>query len=176
MTDMPKILVLRLGHRRERDKRVSTHCCLVARAFGAESLIYTGERDANMEKTVKKVIEKWGGKFSVRYENNWRKFVKRWKGLRIHLTMYGLPLAAISKIRKLKKPLLIIIGSEKVPAEIYSLADYNISVTSQPHSEVAALAVFLHEFFSGKEINKKFRKAKLRIVPQEKGKKVLKLS
>ena len=63
------------------------------------------------------------------------------------------------------------IGGEKVPGEVYGLADYNIAVTNQPHSEVAALAVFLHEYFSGKELDKKFR-GRLKIVPQAAGKKI----
>ena len=59
-----------------------------------------------------------------------------------------------------------------MPPEIYALADSNIAVSSQPHSEVAALAVFLHEYFDGKELEKKFKNAKIRVVPQERGKKV----
>ncbi|MCC6052717.1 MAG: tRNA (cytidine(56)-2'-O)-methyltransferase, partial [Desulfurococcaceae archaeon] len=36
---MRKIYVLRYGHRPERDKRVTTHVALVARAFGASGFI-----------------------------------------------------------------------------------------------------------------------------------------
>ena len=111
-------------------------------------------------------MKNWGGPFSIKYEKNYRKIIKKYKTV-IHLTMYGMPLK--KEIRKIKKKrnILEIIGGEKVPAEIYYLADYNIAVTNQPHSEVAALAMFLHKY-SGKE--KKFRKAKLRIVPQKQGK------
>lgn len=165
------ILVLRLGHRKKRDKRISTHCCLVARAFGADGIVYTGEKDMGLESSLKKVVKNWGGPFYVKYEKSWKKLIKNWRGIKIHLTMYGIPLREkIAEIKRRKKDLLIVIGGEKVPGEIFSLGDYNIAITNQPHSEVAALAVFLHEFFKGKE--KKFN-GNLRIVPQEKGKKVL---
>ena len=87
--------------------------------------------------------------------------------------MYGLPVqTVIKKVRK-RRNVLVVIGAEKVPGEVYRLADYNIAVTNQPHSEVAALAVVLHEYFKGKELGKKFAKAKLKIIPQERGKKVI---
>jgi len=34
------------------------------------------------------------------------------------------------------------VRAEKVPAEMYDLADWNVAVDNQPHSEVAALASF----------------------------------
>ncbi len=173
MVDM-KIFVLRLGHRKERDKRVGTHCGLVARAFGASGMVYSGEKDAQMESSLKKVVRQWGGPFFVKYEKNWKRFFKKFRGIKIHLTMYGMPLQKnIDELRKSKKSMLIVVGSEKVPGEIYGTADYNIAITSQPHSEVAALALFLHEFSVKKE--KKFAKAKLRILPQESGKRVIKV-
>ena len=78
----------------------------------------------------------------------------------------------IKAIRK-KTNLLIIIGGEKVPAEIYKIVDHNISITHQPHSEIAALSIFLHEYFAGKELNKEFKNSKIRVIPQERGKKVI---
>ncbi len=164
------ITVLRLGHRSERDKRVSTHCGLVARAFGAEKIVYSGERDEGLLKSVNSVAERWGGPFKAVYEKNWMKVIKNFKGLKVHLTFYGLPIQKeIGKIRKAKNVLLIV-GGEKVPSEVYHAADYNIGVTNQPHSEVAALSVFLHEYFKGKELEKRFKNAKLRIVPHARGK------
>ena len=41
------------------------------------------------------------------------------------------------------KPAVVVVGGTKVPSEVFHLSDYNISVGNQPHSEVAALAVFL---------------------------------
>ena len=88
--------------------------------------------------------------------------------------MYGIPL--IEKLEELKKKekILVIVGSEKVPREVYEIADYNISITNQPHSEIAALAIFLDKIFDGKEFFKEFENAKLKIIPCERGKKVIK--
>jgi len=168
--------VLRLGHRINRDARISTHCGLVARAFGANEIIFSGENDAKLIEGVKKVAKRWGGKFYIKYEKNWKKTIKSYKKKKFsicHLTMYGLPIN--KEIRKLRKRgnLLLVIGGEKVPGEVYVESDHNIAVTNQPHSEVAALAIFLHEYFKGKELNKKFIKARLRIIPQVKGKGVI---
>jgi tRNA (cytidine56-2'-O)-methyltransferase len=169
------IFVLRLGHRIGRDKRISTHCGLVSRAFGAKAIFYSGEKDKALEESVKGVVREWGGPFEIKHVKNWRTFVKNFRGKKIHLTMYGLPVQKrISEIRKTRQ-LLIIIGGEKVPGDIYQFADFNISVTSQPHSEVAALALFLHEDLQGKELGKRFQKARRRIVPQARGKKVIQI-
>ena len=169
------IKVLRLGHRLDRDSRISTHCGLVARAFGAKEIIFSGEYDKKMIESVEKVSDEWGGPFSVKYEKNWRKVIQSFKGIKVHLTMYGIPIQdKIQNIRK-KRNVLVIVGGKKVPGEVYTLADYNIAVTSQPHSEVAALAVFLHEYFQGRELAKKFKRVKMKIVPQERGKKVIRM-
>jgi tRNA (cytidine56-2'-O)-methyltransferase len=169
------IIILRLGHRLGRDERISTHCGLVARAFGADSIIYTGEEDNGMIEGLKETSQRWGGKFSVSYEKNYRKVIeahKKRKFFVVHLTMYGLPIQKqISKIRNNKK-VLVVVGGEKVPGDVYHMADANIAVSNQPHSEVAALAVFLHEYFKGKELDKNFAKAKIKVVPQKAGKKV----
>ena len=66
---------------------------------------------------------------------------------------------------------MIIVGGEKVPPEVYQMADYNLQVTNQPHSEIAGLALFLHEYLGKKAHTKKFPKARLRVIPQERGKK-----
>jgi len=171
-----KVWVLRLGHRLHRDERISTHCGLVARAFGAEKIIYSGDRDISVVNSVKRVVDKWGGPFEVEYEKNWKDVIKRWKGLKVHLTFYGLPIQdKINEIRKHKKDLFVIIGGEKVPGEVYSLVDYNISVTQQPHSEISSLCYFLDELFEGKELEKRFKNARIKIVPQERGKKTISL-
>lgn len=165
------IVVLRLGHRLFRDKRITTHCALIARAFGADKLIYSGEHDAKLESSVKKVAEKWGGNFKIEYAKKPFKAIKDFKGKTIHLTMYGIPYK--KKLRKIKKQknLLIIIGGEKVPREIYKLADYNIAVGNTPHSEIAALVILLNEISGIKE----FKDAKLKIIPREHGKKIVKV-
>lgn len=171
-----QVFVFRLGHRISRDHRISTHCGLVARAFGAGGIIYSGDPDRSLLESVKHVSEQWGGKFRVSYEKGWKKTVKGYKrkGFAVvHLTVYGMPVRkTIGKIKK-KSKILAVVGGEKVPWEMYDLADFNVSVTGQPHSEIAALALFLDRLFSGKELDKKFAGAKKRVVPQERGKKVI---
>ena len=169
-------MVLRLGHRKERDKRVTTHVCLTARALGADGVILSGERDDKIIATVKKVAENWGGKFSVKYEGNWKRAILGAKKKRFavaHLTMYGERLQDVVKGLRKKRNLLVVVGAEKVPSDVYSLADFNVAVGSQPHSEVAALAVFLNDISGGRWQARKFPGARLRIVPQARGKKVL---
>ena len=168
-----KTKILRIGHRKARDARVSTHCGLVARALGAQEITYSGQKDPELLESISKVTKKWGGSFKARYEKNWKKEIQKHKGQKIHLTMYGLPIQKqIQKIRANKQDKLIIIGSEKVPPEVYQLATHNIAVTNQPHSEIAALAVFLHELYQGKELTKKYKKPKTRITPSARNKKV----
>jgi len=169
-----RIKVLRLSHRAFRDQRVTTHCALVSRAFGAEGFVYSGERDLKLEATLKKVSENWGGRFSCEYVDNSMKYIRKWRGVVVHLTVYGLPVRKVApKLKKIRQPLLVVVGGEKVPPEVYQAADWNVAVTGQPHSEVAALAITLDRIFGGRELEKMFAKAKLVVVPQERGKKVL---
>ena len=139
------IEILRLSHRIRRDPRISTHVALVSRAFGADKIYYSGDHDSSLENSVNKIVKQWGGSFKIEYIKDPLKLIKSSKSKIINLSMYGLPLEnEISKIKK-HKDLLIIVGSEKVPIEIYKLSDYNISVTQQPHSEVSSLAILLEK-------------------------------
>lgn len=166
-----KIAVLRLGHRPQRDKRLTTHVCLVARAFGAKKVFLT-TRDIKIKESIEKVVKKFGDSFKVEFCENWEKFIKKWQGVKVHLTMYGENInTLINKIPR-NRDLLVVVGAEKVPGKLYELADYNLAVSNQPHSEVAALAVFLDRYFKGKQFKLKFKRAKLKIVPSERGKRV----
>ncbi|MDT7888174.1 MAG: tRNA (cytidine(56)-2'-O)-methyltransferase [Desulfurococcales archaeon] len=172
-----RVYVLRLGHRVGRDKRVSTHVGLVARAFGASGIIYAGDEDREVISSIIGVIDRWGGDgFEVSYTESWRRTIEEWRkggGCIVHLTMYGIPVDdAIDQIRTCKD-LLVIIGSEKVPREVYELSDYNISIGSQPHSEVAALAIFLDRLFRGEELRIGYTDARIVIVPSPRGKYIL---
>ncbi len=174
---MPKVVVLRYGHRTVRDYRVSSHCCLVARAFGAKQIIIDGERDESILKSISDVSARWGGKFKVEFADGWKKTVEEYKKkgyFVVHLTMYGLSLQKKIRTIKNKEKILVIVGSQKVEPGVYELSDLNISVTLQPHSEIAALAVTLDRIFGGKELEKKFSGAKIRVKPMKKGKNVVK--
>ncbi len=173
------VTVFRLGHRFVRDDRITTHVFLVARAFGAGGVIYSGQRDEKLEEKVDDVTEAWGGPFQVEYEKNWQRSMEKWReagGEIVHLTIYGLPIQdTIQEIRDSPKDKLIVVGGAKVPGVVYRMSNWNVAVTSQPHSEVSALGIFLHELFEGRELTKNFEGAKLGVVPQREGKRVIKL-
>jgi tRNA (cytidine56-2'-O)-methyltransferase len=170
-----RLSVLRIGHRLVRDDRVTTHAALVARAFGADRIYMTGV-DQSVRNTVASVSRRWGGiGFDVEVIRDWKSLARNWKkegGKVVHLTMYGVNLDNIVGSLDKKSRILVIIGAEKVPREAYELADYNIAVGNQPHSEIAALAIFLDRIFKGKQLMKVFPDSKLIIVPTEKGKMV----
>lgn len=170
------VTVLRLEHRLKRDDRLSTHIGLSARALGANEVIFSGDKDDKLVESVKQVSAAWGGKFKVSYEEKWKPIIAnaKKKGIPvIHLTAYGEQIQKkMTKIRK-NKDVLVVVGSAKVPGQLYLISDYNIAVGNQPHSEVAALAVFLHEYFKGKELDKVFKKAKIKINPSARGKDVV---
>jgi tRNA (cytidine56-2'-O)-methyltransferase len=168
------ISVLRIGHRLVRDDRVTTHAALVARAFGADMIYMTGV-DQSVSDTVASVSKRWGGKFKVEVIQDWKSLAKAWKkegGKVAHLTMYGINIDDIIERLRKESKVLVIIGAEKVPQEVFELADYNIAISNQPHSEIAALAIFLDRTFRGKQFKKTFADAKLKTAPTEKGKNV----
>jgi tRNA (cytidine56-2'-O)-methyltransferase len=163
------IEVLRLGHRRARDARLTTHVCLTARALGAEA-VTVAEKDAALEKTVNDVTKRFGGPFEVRTGVPWRPFVKDWKthGVVVHLTMYGEAFTPVFE-RLRDKDVLLVVGAEKVPPELYKLADYNVSIGNQPHSEVAALSISLDRLTRTQWPEKHFEGA-VEIRPNPRGK------
>ncbi len=164
------ITILRLGHRPARDKRVTTHVALTARAFGADRIL-VATKDTDLERTVRAVVRKFGGSFEIETGVAWRPLVRSWRGTKVHLTMYGLPIGEV--LPKLPRDdLLLVVGAEKVPAEVFQLVDWNIAVGNQPHSEVAALAVFLDRLFEGQGLGRPFQ-GRLRIRPSPRGKDVV---
>ena len=167
-----KVYVLRIGHRLVRDDRVTTHAALVARAFGAEKIYMTGI-DQSVAETVSSIGKRWGGRFEVETIEDWKSVARKWKkdgGTIAHLTMYGVNIDKAMKTLRTKKNILVIIGSEKVPREAYELADHNVAVGNQPHSEISALAIFLDRIFRGRQLGTEFSGGRLKIVPSEKGK------
>jgi tRNA (cytidine56-2'-O)-methyltransferase len=174
---MTRIVVLRMGHRIPRDWRLTTHVCLTARALGAESVIISDIEDKEVVAKVRDVADRFGGEFSVESGTPWKQVIHQWKqsgGIVVHLTAYGLPLPeVIHAIRETGKDALVVVGAEKVPGELFGAADWNVSITNQPMSEVAALAVFLDWFQSHEEFEKDFVNSKIRIVPSKNGKHVI---
>lgn len=168
------IEVVRIGQRLVRDDRVTTHVALVARAFGCTKIFMT-EVNPEIKDTLEKINRTWGGNFVVEFIDNWKSIVKKKKGEYkvIHLTMYGENINDVDEQLKNEENLLIVVGAEKVPREIYELADYNIGIGSQPHSEISAFTVFLNSIQKGEQFKSNFSEAKRKIIPTKKGKNVL---
>jgi tRNA (cytidine56-2'-O)-methyltransferase len=170
-----QIIVLKLDHRPERDKRLTTHVGLTARAFGATGFWTSGLRDPHISESIHQVSDQWGNQsFEVITGINWRTCIRKWKEERgevIHLTMYGLHVDnVIPKIRSSPRQKLIVVGGPKVPLEVFKLADFNVAIGHQPHSEVAALSIFLDRLLEGQGLHLKFPDATLEIEPKSHGK------
>jgi Uncharacterized protein conserved in archaea len=129
-----------------------------------------------VRKSLAKASDLWGGRMNFECGVNGHDYVKAWKssgGEVIHLTMYGLAVdEVIGEIASSPSPKLIVIGAEKVEPFYYKAADYNVAIGWQPHSEIAALAIFLDRLFKGQGDAINLYDAKAVIVPSERGKRV----
>jgi tRNA (cytidine56-2'-O)-methyltransferase len=178
---MSRIVVLRWGHRPERDARLTTHVALTARALGATGIILSDIEDKKIQEAIQKVTENWGGEFFFEMGIPWKKAVKDWRandGVVVHLTAYGENIGAEDVLERIKssgKDILVIVGSQKVPGAFFSdeVSDFNVAIGNQPHSECASLAVFLDRLSGGKALVRRFENAKVRIIPQKRGKKIV---
>lgn len=149
---------------------MTTHVALTARALGADE-IWVSTKDLSLEKSVTGVVARFGGGFAVKTGVDWRKAIRSWEGTVVHLTMYGERLSeALTTLPD--DNLLLVVGAEKVPREVYDLAHRNISVGNQPHSEVAALAIFLDRLKGGKTLERD-HKGRMKIIPNPRGKTVV---
>jgi tRNA (cytidine56-2'-O)-methyltransferase len=118
-------------------------------------------------------MERWGGQFFCEDAVSWRSCIRSWKakgGTVVHLTMYGINLPDVIDGIRAHEKIMVVVGAEKVPGEMYGLADFNVAVTGQPHSEISSLALFLDHLFSGAELSGTFPGAKIRIIPSRAGK------
>lgn len=170
-----RIEVLRLGHRPQRDKRITTHVCLTARALGA-ARVRIAEADAGVVRGVMDVARRFGGDFVVEDGTGWKSPVRAWQeggGKVVHLTMYGERLGDVAPaVVAAKADVLVVVGAEKVPADLYEMADWNVAVGNQPHSEVAALALLLDRLREGTWEADRFEGGDMEVVPTARGKQV----
>jgi tRNA (cytidine56-2'-O)-methyltransferase len=167
---LPSVEVLRIGHRRGRDPRLTTHLALAARAFGAERF-WLHPPDESIATRLASVNRRWGGTFEVKPSPDWRATVRSFEGTVVHLTMYGEPLEKLLPKLRRSRRILAIVGGAKVPPGLYEIAHHNVAVGHQPHSEVAALAVLL-ERLRGVPGPGGWPGAKAEIVPMSRGKRV----
>jgi tRNA (cytidine56-2'-O)-methyltransferase len=175
MQGEPEVAVLRYGHRPGRDDRMTTHVGLTARALGADRVIFPDNASQSAE-TVRDITGRFGGPFDVELTGELNATVENWDGVVVHLTMYGERVQDVEgDVRDAHReaPLLVVVGGEKVPGDVYEHADWNVGVTNQPHSEVAGLAVFLDRLFDGRELDQDYENAERRVVPEELGKHVV---
>ncbi|HIH82305.1 MAG TPA: tRNA (cytidine(56)-2'-O)-methyltransferase [Candidatus Thalassarchaeaceae archaeon] len=172
----PEITVVRLGHRQQRDKRITSHLGLTARAMGASHFVLCGDDDEKVLETLADVTETFGGQFTAEYQGKplgyLRHFAKQ-GGQIVHLTMYGEDFESTTPKIPTDAPIAVVVGGAKVPGEIYKLAKYNIAVGHQPHSEVAALALFMSELMGGVAGAEQFPGARLEVKPHPSGKVVI---
>lgn len=155
--------VLRLGYRRGRDPRITTHLALVARALGADGFLLAGDDDQEMFDNLNSVSERFGGELDTEHVSGLGHLKKHVEngGVAVHLTMYGEPFRqAIPKIRR-DRPLIIVVGGAKVPGDVYKICQHNVAVGNQPHSEVAALALFMDAWFGESGSERSFKDARL---------------
>ncbi len=177
---LPRIVVLRWGHRVQRDVRLTTHVALTARALGASGFILADTSDRHIKETIDKITQTWGGGFKFEMAIPWKSAIRGWKnqgGIIVHLTAYGENIQTsdvLSRIKAQNKEVMLLVGSQKVPGEFYSpeISDFNVAVGNQPHSECSALALFLDRYFGGQELDRSFEKAKISIIPKERGKEI----
>ena len=174
MQGEPAVVVCRLGHRPGRDDRMTTHVGLTARALGADRVFLPTDATGSAD-TIRDITDRFGGPFEVEVGSPISE-LREWDGTIAHLTMYGEPVQRVAgEVRETYAggdPLLVAVGAEKVPFEVYERADWNVAVTNQPHSEVAGLAVFLDRLFEGRELDRERADADRVVVPQESGKRV----
>lgn len=172
----PDVTVVRLGHRQQRDKRITSHLGLTARALGANHFVLCGDDDQGVLDTMTDVTENFGGNFSSEHHPKpmgyLRHFAKQ-GGTIVHLTMYGEPHDSVTQDISTEAPIAVVVGGVKVPGEIYKLANYNVAVGHQPHSEVAALALFMSELMGGVAGAEHFAGARLQVQPHPSGKVVI---
>ena len=117
LNELPKVVVLRWGHRPQRDVRLTTHVALTARALCASGFVLSDVEDSNIEQTLRKITMRWGGTFHFEMGTPWKKVVRNWKdngGVVVHLTAYGENIQrsdVLNRIKELKKDVLVVVGS-----------------------------------------------------------------
>ncbi len=146
---------------------------MVARAFGAGSITFYPEDRRIMRKLSRKckaLNRDWGGSFSYSFTDNWKRFIDEKKNyLKVYLTRYGLPMKNIGYQVRTYKNLLIIVSEKEDIKPLYKVADFNLSITAQPHSCASAIGVFLHDFYQGRELAMHFENARYKVNPEQHG-------
>ncbi|MDC7950607.1 tRNA (cytidine(56)-2'-O)-methyltransferase [Methanomassiliicoccaceae archaeon COG_1] len=168
---MSDVWIMRIGHRPDRDKRVTTHVALSSRALGAKGICVDVE-DPVLEENIRGVVKRFGGDYVIRTGVAWQEAVEGFRGKVVHLTMYGQRVDEVLPRIPKDEDIMIVVGAEKVPMDVYRRADFNVSVGNQPHSEIAAMAIFLYLCTGGEHLYEN-RDGEMTVVPNERGKTVV---
>ena len=143
--------------------------CLTARAFGASSVIFTSTNaslNSRLKRYCSSISKKWGGNFNVQFTNAWKSYLESKRNYKkVYLTRYGTPIKKqVYTLRSYRNIIIILSITEEIKS-FGELADFNISITSQPHSSIAAMAIFLNQYFAGRELSLNFSNAKFKVIP-----------
>ena len=145
--------------------------CLTARALGASEIIFTSSKKEKLVRYAGRLERDWGGVFGVTFNHDYRKVLadaNKYK--KVYLTRYGVPLPKLIYSLKTYKNIMLIVSSVQASSKpLHEIADFNISVTDQPHCGAAAIAIFLHEFYEGRELAVHFKNSKYKVIPAEHG-------
>jgi len=154
---------------------MTTHVGLTARALGADRVVLPANAGQSLE-TVRDITARFGGPFTAELDDEPKATIRDFAGVVVHLTMYGERVQDVGEAVRAahrESSLLVVVGGEKVPFEVYDRADFNVAVTNQPHSEVAGLAVFLDRLFAGRELDREWTNADRVVLPEDTGKTVV---
>jgi tRNA (cytidine56-2'-O)-methyltransferase len=174
--DEHPIHVVRLGYRLGRDPRITTHLGLVSRAWGAQYFHVFGDEDSKLFTTIQQVNQRFGGSMECQHQKGLLRWMRNFQdpeqtnGVIVHLTMYGQDYKEVVSDIDTNRPIAIVVGGAKVPGEVFKISNFNASVGTQPHSEVAALALFLEALNSARNTVPKFANPELIIEPSADGK------
>ncbi|MCL5099508.1 MAG: hypothetical protein M1158_00045 [Candidatus Marsarchaeota archaeon] len=147
---------------------------LAARAFGASSIIFTTPKNQRVVRYFNNISSKWGGNFSVEFTNDWKRVIESKKNYKsVYLTRFGVPIKGVESMLRTYKNLIVVISTTDNRG-VLKRADFNVSISTQPHTSISALSVFLHEFYSGRELAIHFENAKYKVVPAARGMRIAK--
>ena len=148
---------------------------LAARAFGASSIIFTTPKNSRVVRYFKGLSARWGGNFNVEFTNDWRKELDVKKNYKVvYLTRFGVPIRSVESILRTYKNLVVVVSTTDNKSAIRR-ADFNVSISTQPHTNISAISVFLHEFYSGRELALHFENARYKVVPAARGMRVARI-
>ena len=158
--------------RMEKSKLIDV--ALTARAFGASELIATQKEQKDklyITKYFKEINDDWGSSFKVSFDSNWKKLIlERNNNYKtIYLTKYGSSIKKSEYAISTYKNIMLIVSTTDNIKELYDMADFNISLTTQPHTIISSIAVFLNMYYKGRELAMHFENAKYKIIPENHG-------